>query len=79
MNWVTGLLVYVILWWLALFCVLPIGVRTIEEPDQPGYGTGAPSNPRILYKLMLATLVSAVLFGITYWLVRTDWISFRPA
>jgi len=31
-TWVTGLLVYVILWWLVLFITLPFGVRPQENP-----------------------------------------------
>jgi predicted secreted protein len=76
MNWVTGVLVYVVLWFVALFCVLPIGVKPIGQPG-PGYGTGAPENPRTGFKLLLATGIALGLFGVVYLLVRSDWISFR--
>ena len=31
MNWVEGIVVYVITWWLVIFCVLPIGVKRAGE------------------------------------------------
>ncbi len=76
MNWVTGLLVYVVIWWVVLFCILPFGVRPIEQPG-PGYGTGAPENPRLLFKGMVTTGIALVLWGVVYLLARSDWISFR--
>jgi predicted secreted protein len=36
MTWFTGIIVYVLVWWVALFAVLPLLV-TPAEPDVPGY------------------------------------------
>ena len=41
MTWFTGILVYVIIWWLVLFMVLPWGVKVPEEPE-PGHASSAP-------------------------------------
>ncbi|HJZ15838.1 MAG TPA: DUF1467 family protein, partial [Stellaceae bacterium] len=35
MAWVTGIVVYVLVWWVTLFAVLPLWV-TPAEPDDPG-------------------------------------------
>lgn len=78
MNWFQGLVVYVILWWLVLFTVLPWGNRTSERPER-GHEAGAPSNPRLLLKFAVTTGVAAVLFLVVWGIIDSDLISFRPA
>ena len=34
MNWFTGVVLYVLIWWTALFAVLPIGTRPVEDADE---------------------------------------------
>ncbi len=75
MNWYTGLMVYIIIWWCVLFCVLPLGVRTPEEagePAIPGQAPSAPVRPQLLLKAGLATGISAVLFIAFYFAQRYD-------
>ena len=76
MNWVTGLLVYIVTWWLVLFCVLPLGIRPSTEVTK-GHDPGAPANPRLGFKALLTTAIAAVVFGVIYLIVISDWISFR--
>ena len=35
MGWVTGIVVYFLVWWITLFAVLPLWV-TPADPDDPG-------------------------------------------
>jgi predicted secreted protein len=76
MGWVTGIVVYVIVWWVTLFAVLPLWV-TSAEPDDPGYAAGAPQRPRMLLKMAITTAVSAVVWLGIYFLVMSPWFSFR--
>ncbi|MEE8549325.1 MAG: DUF1467 family protein, partial [Alphaproteobacteria bacterium] len=46
MNWFTGLMVYVILWWLVWFVMLPIGVKVPDEVEK-GHAPSAPANPNL--------------------------------
>ena len=71
MGWATGIMVYVVLWWLAWFAVLPIGVRV---PDQvpTGQATSAPENPRLMLKAGLATAIAALLWVLVFWLIVYD-------
>ena len=71
MSWVTGVLVYVVLWWLVWFAVLPIGVR-VPDQVEPGQATSAPENPRLWWKAGLASVITAVLWIVVYWLVVVD-------
>jgi predicted secreted protein len=75
-NWFTGIMVYVILWWLALFAVLPIGHRDQIDPE-PGTPESAPEKPRIWLKFSAATLIAAVLWGVFFLVVEYDPFDFR--
>lgn len=61
--------IYIIVWWVVLFAVLPFGVRSQHEDGEtvPGSDPGAPVMPRMARKLVATTLVSAVLFAIGFW------------
>ncbi len=72
-----ALATYFICWWLALFMVLPFGVRTQQEEGSvvPGTVESAPFNPHIWTKLGITTLVAFLLFGLVYLVVATDLIT----
>ena len=76
MGWISGTLVYLIIWWLVLFMVLPWGNR---PPDLVGEGhaTSAPENPRLWYKVGVTTVIAAVVFIIVYFVAEAGWINFR--
>ena len=76
MNWVTAGMVFVVIWWPVFFCVLPIGIRPAEE-DDIGASAGAPANPRLGFRVLLTTVVTAVIFAGVYAIIRSDWLSFR--
>ena len=51
MNWFTGVVLYVLIWWTVLFAVLPIGTRPVERCRTTDSGwRGAPERPRICGK-----------------------------
>ena len=78
MSLATGIMVYVVLWWLVLFTVLPWGVR-VPDQAEPGHATSAPSNPRLVRKLIITTLIAAVVWGLIDLVMLSGWISFRDA
>ena len=59
-----GAVLYAILWFLALFVVLPIRLTTQGEAGHVVHGTpeSAPANPQMRRRLAIATLASAVLW-----------------
>ena len=67
MSWKTILAIYIILWWIVLFAILPWGVRT-QEPSEviPGTDPGAPTAPALGTKVMWTTIVSAIVFALFY-------------
>ncbi len=64
----TGIAIYVVIWWITLFVVLPIGVKTQAEADDITLGTteSAPHRHNMRFKLLLTTLLAGVIFGAYY-------------
>ena len=79
MSWTSGLAIYVVIWWLVIFMVLPWGRRnTIGADDvDKGQDAGAPEKPRMLAKMAVTTVVSGVLFAAFYWISESGAISFN--
>lgn len=76
MDWFTGIIAYLLIWWTTLFAVLPWGNRMSQSPV-PGQTYSAPDTPRLKQKFMITTAVSSVLWLILYGLVSADIIDFR--
>ena len=76
MNWLTGIVVYILVWWVTLFAVLPLWV-TPTEPGEIGHASGAPPRPRLGLKLALTTAVAAAIWLGIYIVVKEPWFSFR--
>jgi len=76
MNWFTGVVVYILVWWVTLFAVLPLWV-TPAEPGEEGHDPGAPQKPLLLRKAVVTTLVAAVIWLGIYIVVSEPWFSFR--
>ncbi len=77
MSVFTGIVLYLMIYWTALFAVLPWGVRAPEGDElQAGHASGAPVNPRIKEKFIITALVAAVIWGIVFALIRFEVIDF---
>lgn len=70
MTTTAGVAIYLIVWWLVFFAVLPFGVRSqYEEGGVEGEGRdpGAPVRPMIVRKVLATTVIAAVVWaGIAY-------------
>lgn len=66
MSILTGFAIYFIIWWVTLFVILPIGVRTQADEQDVTMGTteSAPLNLRMGRKLIWTSIVSAAVFGV---------------
>ena len=60
--------VYFIVWWMTLFAILPLGLRTQAEAEEivPGTVESAPARFRGRRVVLLTTLVSALIYGAWY-------------
>ncbi|MFN7125935.1 MAG: DUF1467 family protein [Allorhizobium sp.] len=64
----SGLAVYFVIWWLTLFAVLPIGLRTQDEDENvvPGTVASAPTRFRAARIFLTTTVVSGLIYGAWY-------------
>jgi predicted secreted protein len=76
MTWFTGVLTYVIVWWLVLFIVLPWGNRPPEHPE-PGHVPSAPEKPRLAIKFAATTVIATIVFAGLYAVIESGWINLR--
>ncbi|MFO7478724.1 MAG: DUF1467 family protein [Methyloceanibacter sp.] len=81
-----SLAIYFIVWWIVLFAMLPIGVRTSEEAGEratPGQAESAPQFPNLLPKMLATTVVATIVFAVLYVIIEhraitLDEIPFLP-
>ena len=73
-----GFAVYFVIWWIALFLVLPFGVRSQHESGEvrPGTEPGAPTRPLLIKKAVWTTAIATVIF-IGFYFVYTSGFTFR--
>jgi len=81
MNLFLGLAIYVILWWLAFFAMLPMGAQSLHEGGEeavPGVERGAPKSHRLGLKMALASGIAAVLWLGVAWAISVDLFRVAP-
>ena len=76
MTWTSGIVLFVLIWWMVFFAVLPWGIRRAGD-EALGHDAGAPMRPRLWLKTGVTTGITLVLFGIAFWLVQSKSISFH--
>lgn len=80
----TLIAIYFVVWWIVLFAVLPLRIRTQGEAGDvvPGTPASAPARPDLLLKAAITTVLAAALVG-GFWAARAagfglDDIPFLP-
>ena len=76
MDIVSGIVVYILLWWWVLFMTLPFGAKAPEQVEE-GHATSAPQKPRLMIKAGVTTVIAFVLWLIVNALINADIFSFR--
>ena len=78
---ITGsIIVYVMIWWVIFFSVLPIGIQSNKETFKDnieGADPGAPKNPKIAKKFLITTIITSILFIVIYYLVNNGFFNLR--
>jgi predicted secreted protein len=67
MTVISAVVLFWVIWFLALQCIIPIGLRTQGETGEVVEGTpsSAPVNPMIWRKAVQTTVVTVVVWGAT--------------
>ena len=78
---ITGsIIVYVLIWWIIFFSVLPVGIQSNKEKFEEkidGIDPGAPINPKIGKKFLITTLITSIIFIVIYYLVEFNLLNLR--
>ena len=75
---VTGsIVIFVIIWWIVFFSLLPIDVNRNKKTQIEGEDPGSPENPKILKKFIYTTIISTMVFLIIYYLVQYNYLNLR--
>ena len=78
---ITGsIVIFVIIWWIVFFSVLPIGIKHNEKPFKKsleGIDPGAPKNPKIAKKFLITTIITSIVFIVIYYLVNNGFFNLR--
>lgn len=80
MSLFLSIAIYIILWWLAFFAMLPMGAHSPHEGDEatvPGVDRGAPKVTNLGKKALIAAGIAAVLWLFVAWAVSIDLIGMR--
>ncbi|MBB4630451.1 DUF1467 family protein [Sphingosinicella soli] len=81
MSWGSIAAIYLLIWTVTLFTVLPFGVRTSDEAGEDkvkGQADSAPTRPMLAKKLLWTTLVSAVIMAGVWWIGEAGYLDFMP-
>jgi predicted secreted protein len=74
-----GIIIYVNLWMIIFFIVLPFGIiNQIDSPDyQKGTDPGAPVESRMKKKILITTLIATVIFSLILVVDQLDLFNIR--
>ena len=74
----TGLaIIYIIIWWIVFFTILPIDVNRLKSVKIEGEDSGSPENPKMLKKFIYCTGITTVIFMIIYLLIKYEYLNLR--
>jgi predicted secreted protein len=75
---ITGLaIIYIIIWWIVFFAILPIDVDRNKYIKVEGEDSGSPENPKMLKKFIYCTVITTILFVLIYFLMKFEYLNIR--
>ena len=77
MSLTGSLIIYVLIWWIVFFALLPIDVNREKKQNIKGIDAGAPENPKIIKKFVYSTLITSIIFIVIFLLVKYEYLNIR--
>ena len=80
MSTTGSLIVFIIIWWIVFFSVLPLGIKSETKKfteKVSGNDPGAPKNPNIGKKFIYTTVITSIIFVGIYYMVSIDFLNIR--
>ena len=75
-----SIIVYVLIWWMIFFSILPVGIQSKKEKFEEridGIDPGAPNNPKMGKKFLITTIITYLIFIVIYYLVSLNLLNLR--
>jgi len=65
MGVLSAIVLFAVIWFLTLFCVLPVRLETQGDRGQiePGTHSGSPANPQMKKRFLITTGIALVVWG----------------
>ena len=74
----TGLaIIYIIIWWIVFFIILPLDVNRSKTYKIEGEDSGSPENPKMMKKFIYCTGISSIIFIMIYLLMKFEYLNLR--
>ena len=74
---ITGsLIIFVLIWWIIFFSLLPIDVDRKHKEMVEGVDKGSPENPKIIKKIIYTTVITSIIFIGIFMLVKMGMLAF---
>ena len=70
-------IIYIIIWWIVFFAILPIDVNRQKTIKINGEDTGSPENPKMIKKFIYCTGISTLIFLIICLLIKYEYLNLR--
>ena len=75
-DFLKGFLIYVIIWWIVLFTILPINIH-VPKKTIKGNAPSAPSNPLIAKKFIITSFVSFIIWIFVFFLIKKQFFYYE--
>jgi len=76
MSIFSGILIFILVWWMAFFCALPFRIES-SGLNNDGNMPGAPAQAHVKGKAIIATLIAIAVWLMIYAVVKANLISFH--
>ena len=70
-------ILFIIIWWIVFFALLPIDVNREKPVKIDGEDAGSPENPKMLKKFIYCTVITSIIFIIIYLLIKYEFLNLR--
>ena len=77
MSTIGLLIMYMMIWMIVFFSILPIDVNRNRKFLVPENDRGAPENPKMLKKFIYCTVITSFIFIIIYILIKYEYLNLR--
>ena len=73
----SAVVVYLLTWWIVIFCVLPLDIESIKDAKETGNMPGAPVKAGLKRKFLLTTIIATVAWAVICLTIIYGGISFH--